>query len=373
MTEISHDIILESGKYKNLSITNTDPEVVLNLYRFMLRLRRLQEQIINQYHPADQIRCPVHFCIGQEAVPAAISQLIGTDDFLFGPHRSHGYYLAKGGSMKALLAELYGRQTGANGGKTGSQEISVPAIKFYSGAILSGLLAIAVGVGLGFKLKNQNNVAVVGFGDGAIDEGIFWEAITYAQLAKLPVVFVCENNRYSTYSPQLKRQPKDDIHTRVEAFGLMTQSLFGNDVIAVMSAMSRALEYARSEKGPAFIETYTYRWKGHVGPEDDDYIGYRPQSELDFWKDNCPIALLEEQMTARNLIKPALKQKLLADIDKEIAEAFEFAKNSPFPTDQDWENLNYNNSSSLADKLLQDTINSEQFNQNQLETVPAPY
>lgn len=373
MAEINHEIILSKGKYKSLSIDNVDLEIVLGLYSFMLRLRKIQEEIIKEYHPADRMRCPVHFCIGQEAVPAALSKLIGKDDFLFGPHRSHGYYFAKGGSMKALLAELYGRETGTNGGKAGSQEISDSSINFYSGAILSGLLSIAVGVGLGFQLKNKPDVAVVGLGDGATDEGIFWEAINYAKLCRLPVIFICENNKYSTYSPQLKRQPKDNIHSRVAAFGLMTRALFGNDVIRVMSAISEALKYARQGKGPVFIEAYTYRWKGHVGPEDDDYVGYRPKSEIDFWKKNCPILLLEEQMIANNLLTPELKEEILDDINKEIVEAFKFAEESPFPNDTEWETQNYNNKSPLADKLLKDGSKPGQFNVDQAETIPEPY
>ena len=275
--------------------------------------------------------------------------------------------------MKALFAELYGRETGTNGGKAGSQEISVPAINFFSGAILSGLLAIAVGVGLGFKLKGKPDVAIVGLGDGATDEGIFWEAISYAQLCKLPVIFICENNHYSTYSPQFKRQPKDDIHDRVKAFGLKTQALFGNDVIAVMQNISRALKYTKQGKGPVFIEAYTYRWKGHVGPEDDDYVGYRPESEINFWKKNCPILLLEEQMIANNLLTLEIKENILEDINKKIFEAFEFAKNSPFPKDTDWKNQNYSNETPLADKLLKDNTKSKQFDQDQPEAVLEPY
>jgi len=373
MREINHEIILRGGRYKDLSIDSTDPKVALDLYRFMLRLRRTQEEIIKEYHPQDMMRCPIHFCIGQEAVPAAISQVIGKDDFLFGPHRSHGYYFAKGGSMKGLIAELYGRKTGANGGKAGSQEVSMSSVRFYSGAILSGLLAIAVGVGLGFKLKKRHHVVMVGLGDGAIDEGIFWEAISYAQLCKLPVIFVCENNRYSTYSAQLKRQPQDNIHNKVAAFGLRSHALFGNDVVSVMDTLSEASKYARQQKGPVFIEAYTYRWKGHVGPEDDDYVGYRPQSEIDFWKENCPISLLEEQMIGSKILTAELKKSLLDSINKEISEAFDFAKDSPFPDDTDWKGQNYNHETPLADRLLKDNPRSEEFNQDQAETVPEPY
>lgn len=372
MCKINHETILKNGRYR-VSIDGIDTGLMLELYKFMLCLRRLQEMIVENYRPENQMRCPVHFCIGQEAVPAAVSCVIGKDDFVFGPHRSHGYYLAKNGSISALLAELYGRKDGTNGGKAGSQEISFPAHNFYSGAILSGLLAIAVGVGLGFRLKNKSNIAVVGLGDGAVDEGIFWEAINYAQLCKLPVVFICENNRYSTYSHQLKRQVGDDIHNRVKAFGVKTKALFGNDVITLALTLSEAAEYARKGQGPVFIEAYTYRWKGHVGPEDDDYVGYRPESEINFWKNNCPILLLEEEMFKNNILTLETKKELLSVINNEIAGAFEFAKNNPFPDAVDWESQNYSGESPLADKLLRDGAELWKFDQNQAETIPEPY
>ncbi len=373
MAEINHEFILKRGKYRDLSISGVDPELVKDLYTFMLRLRRCQEEIIREYHPADEMRCPIHFCIGEEAVPAALSFLILRDDFLFSHHRSHGYYFAKGGSMNSLFAELYGRETGANGGLAGSQEISVPSLKFYSGAIISGMLAIAVGAGLGLQLKGKSNVAVAILGDAAPEEGVFWEAISYASLCKLPVLFICENNRYSTYSHQLKRQPADNIHQRVAPFGLKTQALFGNDVITNYSAISEAISYVRKGEGPFFIEAYTYRWMGHVGPEDDDYIDYRPMSELEAWKNNCPISLLEEQMIAHGLLTTESKKVIMNNINTEIAEAFRFAKNSPFPSEPSWEKLNYSNESPLADKLLHSSIPSEHFDQDQEDTIPRPY
>lgn len=272
MADINHESILKMGKYRDLSIRGIDTELVNGLYKFMLRLRRCQEEIAKEYHPADEMRCPVHLSVGQEAVPAALSFLISRDDYLFSHHRSHGYFLAKGGSMNSLFAELYGRETGANGGKAGSQEVSIPSLKFYGGAIISGMLATAVGAGLGLQLKGSPNIAVGILGDGATDEGVFWEAVSYASLRELPVLFICENNRYSTYSHQLKRQRADNIHERVAAFGLRTRALFGNDVISNYSAIDEAIGYVRKGEGPFFIEAYTYRWMGHVGPEDDDYI-----------------------------------------------------------------------------------------------------
>ena len=372
MAEISHESILKMERYRNLTLAGMDTQVINDLYRFMLCLRRCEEAIIQEYHPADEMRCPVHFCVGQEAVPAALSLLLTPDDHLFSHHRSHGYFLAKGASMKALLAELYGRETGANGGKAGSQDISMPSVNFYSGAILAGAISIAVGAGLGIKLNGKPTVAVAGFGEGATDEGSFWEAMNYAALRNLPLVFVCENNHYATYSPHTKRQPADNISQRVEAFGIRSRKLFGNDVVAVYSALAEAIGRARKQQGPSFIEAFTYRWYGHVGPEDDDYIGYRPKSELEFWKANCPIVLLEEQMFASGLLTPTTQATIIDEIDAQIAEAFSFAKGSSFPSVADWAPQNYSTSSPLADKLLHDAPMGE-FDESQADSTPQPY
>lgn len=371
--KINHENILKNGKYTSLCLEKLDKKTAVSLYRFMLKARRLQEAILKEYHPADEIKCPVHFSIGQEAVPAALSELVRKEDYLFGPHRSHDYYLAKGGSMEKLLAELYGKKTGTNGGKAGSQEISQSDIHFYSGAILSGLLAICVGVGLAFKMKKLPYVAVTDFGDGATDEGIFWEAVSYAQLAKLPVIFVCENNRYSTYSPQLKRQPHDNINERVACFGLKSYAIFGNDAAHVYSILKEAFEYAREGQGPVFVEAYTYRWRGHVGPEDDDHIGYRPAEELRFWKDNCPLAIMETGLLDQGILTSKEKENMEAGIQREISSAFSFAKASPFPDDIDWEDQNYCKNTPKADALLKDIEKTGIFNHDQAETRPEPY
>lgn len=377
MAAISHDSIMEMGRYQDLSVDGVDPALVQDLHRFMLRLRRLEEAIMEEYHPADEMRCPVHFCIGQEAVPAALSLLLTPKDFMFSHHRSHGYYLAKNAPMRALMAELYGRETGANGGRAGSQDISMSSVNFYSGAILAGSVSIAVGSALGIQLRGEDGVAVAGFGEGASDEGIFWEAINYAALRKLPVVFMCENNAYATYSASSKRQAPGSISQRVAAFGVESEAIFGNDVINVHAAVEKAITRARQKNGgPYLIEAFTYRWNGHVGPEDDDYLEYRPMAELDFWKDNCPIKLLEEKMSSAGLLTADAKLDLVKEIDAEIADAFEFSKNSPFPSALDWSALNYSADSPVADRLLQEVqrgVQGTQFDQNQPDTMPKPY
>lgn len=372
MAALNHKKILKMGRYSDLSLEGMDVRVVRQLHRFMLRLRRCEEALMEEYHPADEIRCPVHFCVGQEAVPAALSQLITPGSHVFSHHRSHGYFLAKGGSMRSLFAELYGRTAGANGGIAGSQDISEPSVNFHSGAILSGAVAIAAGTSLGLQLQQNPCFAVAGFGDGATDEGVFWETINYAALRKLPLVLLCENNGYATYSNQLKRQPSDNISDRVAAFGLRTHALFGNDVVAVYKVIDEAIRHAVSGKGPFFIEAYTYRRYGHVGPESDDHIGYRSEEEVNFWKTHCPIALLEQQMISNGILNSDQKRKVIGEIDAEINDAFKFARNSPFPTAGDWQELNYHTGTPLADDLLRDTEMSE-FDQSQLESIPEPY
>lgn len=371
MNRVCRESIRAQGRYPGVSLAGVAPELAMALYRFMLRLRRCEESLIAEYHPADQMRCPVHFCLGQESVAAALSLVIRPEDYLFCHHRTHNWYFAKGAPMKALFAEMYGRATGANGGLSGSQEISYPALNFYGGAILTGSVGIATGAARSQQLLGTDHVAVAGFGEGATDEGVFWEAMNYAALRRLPVVYLCENNGYATWSPQHKRQPQDNISQKAAAFGVQTYTIFGNDAILAHQTVSQAVAGARAGQ-PALVEAYTYRWNGHVGPENDDVQNYRPLEELAFWKDNDPIALLEEAMTNARLLDAARKQALEQEIAAEIAEAFAFAKQSPWPLPADWRALNYSQETPRADELLSD-VESGQFDQHQDEAIPGPY
>lgn len=366
---LSHAEILKAGSYNGVRIDDGEAETAKALYRFMLRLRLCEEALAKEYHPADQMRCPVHFCVGQEAVPAALSLIMKDDDYLFCHHRSHGYYLAKSSPMDALFAELYGKQTGANGGLAGSQDISFPSRNFYSGAILAGATAISVGAALGFQLKKTEQVAVAGFGESATDEGIFWEAVNYAAVAKLPVVFICENNNYSVFSPQMKRQAIDNLSVRVAAFGMRSTALFGNDVMQVHRTVRDEIARARAGGGPAFVEAYTYRWSGHYGPESDDLVGYRDPGDVQAWKKNCPILLLEDAMRKSGLLDSGYREVIEHESQLEIDRSFRFAKSSSFPSAPDWKELNFSPHSPLADKLLVD-FDSADFDANQ-ETQQA--
>jgi TPP-dependent pyruvate/acetoin dehydrogenase alpha subunit len=372
MESLSHDHFFKNHIHPTINVAGVDKDVVLALYRNMVRLRRFEETLMREYRVAEEMRCPVHFTIGQEAAPAALSLLLRPDDFLYSHHRCHGYFLSKGAPMKALVAELFGRETGANGGLAGSQEISMPEVNFHSGAILTGASSIAVGTALGFQMRNEPHVAVAGFGEAATEEGIFWEAVNYAALRKLPLVYVCENNLYSMYSALTKRQPVGDISRRVEAFGFKTTTLFGNDVVACHRALNEAIQDARERRGPCFVELFTYRWNAHVGPESDDKFGYRPQKELEYWKKNCPISLLERQLKAEQWLQAAQQEEMLREIDCEIEDALTFARNSAFPQVANLAELNCSSRSPLAEALLVTSICGE-FNENQADALLAPY
>jgi TPP-dependent pyruvate/acetoin dehydrogenase alpha subunit len=370
MTAITHEGLLRGSFITRPDVSALPADLVQRLYRGMVRLRRTEEALLREYHPAAEMRCPVHFCIGQEAVSASLSVLLRPDDYVFSHHRSHGYYLGKGAPLRALFAELYGKATGASGGKAGSQDISYPESRFYSGAILCGAVAIAVGAAFAEKMRGSDTVVVAGFGEAATDEGVFWEAVNYAALKQLPIIFVCENNRYSTYSPQVNRHAADNLHERVATFGVPSRSLFGNDVVQVYRTLEQAIQSARCRKGPAFVQAYTYRWNGHVGPENDDHIGYRTPEEVAFWKAHCPIRLLEESMASAGLATN--RDAVARDIDAETSDAFTFAKASPFPRDADWYSCNYSSATPLADQLLHD-LDAGAFDQYQAEAVPGPY
>lgn len=372
MVKISHDAILKGLVKTDACFDGLDAKTSQDLLRGMLRLRRIEEALINEYHPADEMRCPVHFCVGQEAVSASLSQLFKKEDYMFSHHRSHGYYFAKNAPTRELFAELYGKATGANGGKAGSQDISHSDSNMFAGAILAGAVAIAVGAAFAEQIKKTQNVVVTGFGEAATDEGTFWEAVNFAVVKKLPMVFICENNRYSTYSPQLNRQVGDNLSDRVAAFGMPSKAIFGNDVGTVYKILRQAFADARSGKGPTFVECYTYRWNAHVGPESDTHIGYRTEEEIDFWKTLCPVQLAKKALVESKVLKGSQFDTWEKEIQEEIADAFQFAKTSPFPVSANWSELNLSTTTPLADKLLQD-VESTEFNQYQAEAIPGPY
>jgi len=311
--------------------TKISGKILLQVYQTMLKIRLTEEKIADLVKEGE-IKTPCHLYIGQEAVAAAVCANLKREDFVFSTHRSHGHYLAKGGDLKGLFAEVYCKATGCSGGRGGSMHISSPENGFPgSTAIVAGTIPLAVGAALGFQLKKQKNIAVTFFGDGATNEGIFYEALNFAALKKLPVLFVCENNLYSTHMPVSECLSDTRIYQKAQAFNMPAKRIDGNNAIQVYETSKQFIEDARKGCGPAFIECMTYRWRGHVGPNFDIEKGLRSKEELDGWIDKCAIKRLEKLMFGKKFLNKQKKEVIMQELNKEIEKAVAFAKQSPYP------------------------------------------
>ena len=306
--------------------------IAKKLFFDLLEIRKVEEKIM-QLYSQQEMKCPVHLCVGQEAIPVGVCNNLKSNDVVFGSHRAHGYYIAQGGSIKALMAELYGKVSGCTKGKGGSQHLAAPGCGFLgASAIVAGTIPIAVGAALALKLKNKKSIAVVDFGDGAVDEGVFYESLNFAALKKLPIVFVCENNFYATHAHQLSRQAKDNIFKKAEAFGVAAVRADGNDVIKVFNTAKKVISLVRSGKGPFLIEYRTYRWLEHVGPYYDYNLGYRSKKELEKWVSECPLKQLQKYVLAKKILSLKEIEEKTKQLDREIDRAVSCAKQSPFPS-----------------------------------------
>lgn len=312
-----------------------EAETLRRLYYEMLRIRMVEEKIVELY-PEQQMRCPVHLSIGQEAVAVGVCANLSREDCVFSNHRSHGHYLAKGGNLKTMMAELYGKVTGCSQGKGGSMHLVDISVGFLGATpIVGSTIPIAVGVALGSVMRGEKCVTVVFFGDAATEEGVFHESINFAALKKLPVVFVCENNFYSVYSPLSVRQPKGrEIFELAKGHGIESYQGDGNDVVEVYRLVEQAVRKARQGGGPTFLEFKTYRWREHCGPNYDNDLGYRTESEFQRWKRCCPIERPKERLLMDGHFSNSDIDLMARTLEAEIEDAVLFAKESPFPEER---------------------------------------
>jgi len=315
-----------------LVLTDDIPTNVLKaMYFTMLRIRRMEEKIVELY-PEQEMRCPTHLYIGQEAIAAGVCATLQKEDYVFGYYRGHGHYLAKGGDMKKLIAELYGKATGCAKGKGGSMHIVAPEVNFMGcSALVGGGMPLAAGAALAAVMQGTEQIAVAFIGDGVVEEGVFHETLNFASLRKLPVVFVCENNFYAVHAHQSVRQPGDNIHERAAGYLIPGVRIDGNDVVEVYRTAKEAVQRARAGEGPMLIECRTYRWLEHVGPYFDWDLGYRTKEEGEKWMAKCPLKRFDKLLRKNSLLSDAEQDIFIAEIDKEVEEAFQFAKASPFP------------------------------------------
>jgi pyruvate dehydrogenase E1 component alpha subunit len=336
----------------------------------MRLIRRAEEALIAEYHPADEMRCPIHFCVGQEAAPAALGLTLQADDIIVSHYRSHGYYLAKGAPLSAMVAEFYGKTTGSNGGVAGSMELAHHDSKFYSGAIVGGPASLAVGSAFAQKYLGSRSITVAVFGDGAMDEGVGYESVNLAVLQRLPVLFLCENNGYAAHTPLANRTRAPSITGRVAALGIEAASVADRDPVLLHERIASAVASIRRDPRPFFLEVETYRFCGHVGPENDDVMAYRPPEEIENWMATDPLkafrAAIESTESRLEL------ERIDAEIESDIAAAIAGAKKAGFPR-SDWARsiVAANTYDPLVEELIEGPVG--QFKGAQSETKLAPY
>lgn len=301
----------------------------------MVRIRKFEERVAYLVS-LNQIHCPCHLYIGQEAVASGVCAVLKDHDWVFSTHRSHGHYIAKGGNIRTMMAELFGKESGCSLGHGGSMHIASPEKGLPgSSAIVAGTISLAVGAGLAFSLQKTGAISVAFFGDGASNEGNFYESLNFAALHKLPVIFICENNLYSTHMPIDKCLANTRVCEVARMFKIPSKRIDGNNVLQVYNSVRRGIELIQKGKGPIFLECMTYRWLGHVGPNDDINVGLRSRNELDSWVSRCPIKQFGEFLGRKGIVSEPGKTMIDETISSEINNAVKFAELSPYPDPQD--------------------------------------
>lgn len=309
-----------------------DPAPFVAALRTMLRIRRAEERIAENVGTG-VIRCPCHLAIGQEAAAVGVAMHLRKSDRAFGAHRSHAHFLAMGGSLEGLFAEVLGRDTGVSRGMGGSMHLTAQAHGFYGSVpIVGATIPIAVGAGLAAKMDRHGDVGVSFFGDGAAEEGSFHESMNLAAVMGLPVLFVCENNLFASHLHISLRQPRNMVSRFAVAHAMPHATVDGNDVVAVWRALREpAAAWRAGTGGPFFIEAVTYRWSGHVGHRDDQDVGVARKDDLAAWRGRDPIRRLAEALATRGLVTLAEFEQLDAEARDEVAAAWATALTAPFP------------------------------------------
>lgn len=297
----------------------------------MLYIRLVEETMAARY-AEQEMRCPVHLSVGQEAAAVGVCQALRQSDRVFSTHRCHAHYLAKGGDLNAMIAEIYGKEAGCIGGRGGSMHLTDPEKGMIASVpIVSSSIPLAVGSALADKIDGKDRLSVTFFGDASIEEGVFHESANFASLNKLPVLFVCENNLYSVYTPLRQRQPNRPLAEVAAAHAMTAMTADGNDVETVLEVTLKAAEHARSGKGPVFLVFDTYRWREHCGPNYDNDLGYRTEAEYLEWKKRDPLERQKSRLLAAGKLDDKILKTMEIELQRKVDAAFEFAKAAPLP------------------------------------------
>lgn len=298
-------------------------------YRSLYRIRRVEEEIARVY-PSDKIMSPVHLSIGQEAISVGVCEALEPGDIVFGSYRSHALYLAKGGDLNQMIAELYGKEAGCAKGKAGSMHlIDVNAGMMGASAVVATNISQAVGYAWALRQRRSKAVVACFFGDGAAESGSFHESLNYAALKQVPVLFVCENNSYAIHSHQKSRQNAGSICDFARSHGIPASKLEDMDVNEIRSRSMDAIAAMRGGAGPMFLECRCYRWLEHVGPNADFNAGYRSKADAQEWFKNDQVVKVGQTLAV------GTRKKIEADVEAEIKAAFEFAEKAEFPDESE--------------------------------------
>jgi len=304
-------------------------KVLERLFSALLLIRRTEETIAEIY-PTDKIKSPVHLSIGQEAVSVGVCDVLRDDDVMSATYRGHAAYLARGGDLNGMMAELFGKSTGVAGGKAGSMHlVDIKRNILGMSAVVGTTIPVAMGYALALKREGKGRCVVCFFGDGATEEGVFTESLNFASLHALPILFVCENNFYAIHSPLSHRWATDKLCERVETYGIPAHRIEDGDLFAIRETAGSVMESIRGGEGPAFMECLTYRWKEHVGPDEDYDAGYRPKDEQTEWLERDPVSKLSK------MIEPGKRDAITVEVEKKITAAVAFAEQSSWPDQEE--------------------------------------
>jgi len=317
-------------KSKELGLTQ---EQLVDMYRTMVKIRLFEEMADKQY-ALGKVHGTMHLSAGQEAVAVGSGFAINKGDYLLNHHRGHGHFISSGADVNKMMAEFLGKDTGYCHGRGGSMHIAdVTANNLGANGIVGGGLQLAVGVGLAVQMKKTDQIVLTIFGDGAANEGIFHESLNMAAIWDLPILYLCENNKYGMSADVTRVSAKTPFKDRAAAYGIPGYYIDGNDVLAVYEFIRNAAENARSGKGPVFVEAQTYRYFGH---SKSDRNLYRTKEEIDHWKTiEDPIIRFEKLLRTANLIDDQSINSIKEEMSKEIDESVTFAENSPEPDVKD--------------------------------------
>ena len=311
-------------------------ELWIGIYENMNRMRLFETRAMELFQQG-LVTGSMHLYIGQEAIAASACALLRKDDFITSTHRGHGHCIGKGARTDRMMAELLGRSTGYCRGKGGSMHIADFDIGILgANGIVAGGTSIAVGAGITSRIVKKNDcVTICFFGEGATNEGIFHESVNLAALWKLPIVFLCENNLYQVFTTVAESLPVRDVSVRAGSYGIPGVQVDGNDVPALLETVAAAVARARSGEGPTLVEAMTYRWDGHYTGDSYARGGYRSVEEVEAWKKKDPIPRLASLLLKEGLATQAQLDGIVTQLAEEIAQAAEFAKNSPWPEDEE--------------------------------------